>query len=81
MNNIEIQVINIAKNYVKKGKEISLQSDLKEDLKLDSLSLTEIIVALEDHFQIEIDLDVIDPKSLKKLFDLYFLVNEKVNVV
>ena len=26
MNNIEIQVINIAKNYVKKGKEISLQS-------------------------------------------------------
>ena len=81
MNNIEIQVINIAKNYVKKGKEISLQSDLKEDLKLDSLSLTEIIVALEDHFQIEIDLDVIDPNSLKKLFDLYFLVNEKVNVV
>ena len=81
MNNIEIQVVNIVKNYVKKGKEISLQSDLKEDLKLDSLSLTEIIVALEDHFQIEIDLDVIDPKSLKKLFDLYFLVNEKVNVV
>jgi acyl carrier protein len=81
MNNIEIQVVDIVKNYVKKGKEISLQSDLKEDLKLDSLSLTEIIVALEDHFQIEIDLDVIDPKSLKKLFDLYFLVNEKVNVV
>ena len=81
MNNIEIQVVDIVKNYVKIGKEISLQSDLKEDLKLDSLSLTEIIVALEDHFQIEIDLDVIDPKSLKKLFDLYFLVNEKVNVV
>jgi acyl carrier protein len=81
MNNIEIQVVDIVKNYVKKGKEISLQSDLKEDLKLDSLSLTEIIVALEDHFQIEIDLDVIDPKSLKKLFDLYFLVNEKINVV
>lgn len=81
MNNIEIQVIDIAKNYVKKGKEVSLQSDLKEDLKLDSLSLTEIIVALEDQFQIEIDLDAIDPKSLKKLFDLYLLVSEKVNVV
>jgi acyl carrier protein len=81
MNNIEIQVIDIAKNYVKKGKEISLQSNLKEDLKLDSLSLTEIIIAFEDHFQIEIDLDAIDPKSLKKLFDLYLLVSEKVNVV
>lgn len=79
MNNLETQVIDIAKKYAKKGKEISLQSDLKEDLKLDSLSLTEMVVDCEDEFQIEIDLDTIDPKSLKKLFDVYFLVNQKIN--
>jgi acyl carrier protein len=79
MNNIETQVIEIAKKYSKKGQDISLQSYLKDDLKLDSLSLTEIVVACEDQFQIEIDLDTIDTKSLKKLFDVYFLVYQKVN--
>jgi acyl carrier protein len=81
MNNLESQVIDIAKQYVKKGKEVTLQSSLKEDLKLDSLSLTEIIVACEDHFDIEIDLDTIDTKSLKNLFDVYFLIYQKVNAV
>ncbi len=81
MNNIETQVIDITKKYVKKDKEVSLQSYIKDDLKLDSLSLTEIVVACEDHFQIEIDLDTIDPKSIKKLFDLYLLICEKVNVL
>lgn len=81
MNNIETQVIDITKKYVKKDKEVSLQSYIKDDLKLDSLSLTEIVVACEDHFQIEIDLDIIDPKSIKKLFDLYLLICEKVNVL
>jgi acyl carrier protein len=81
MNNLESQVIDIAKQYVKKGKEVTLQSSLKEDLRLDSLSLTEIIVACEDHFDIEIDLDTIDTKSLKNLFDVYFLIYQKVNAV
>jgi len=80
MNNIEIQLVEITKKYVKKDKEVSLQSYIKDDLKLDSLSLTEIIVACEDHFQIEIDLDSVDPKSLIKLFDLYFLISQQVNV-
>lgn len=79
MNNIESQIIELTKQYVKKGKEVSLQSYLKDDLRLDSLSLTELVVACEDHFQIEIDLDTIDPKSLTKLFDLYLLVTNKLN--
>jgi len=79
MNNIETQVIEITKKYVRKDKEITLQSYIKDDLKLDSLSLTEIIVACEDEFQIEIDLDTIDPKSFTKLFDLYFLIYQKIN--
>jgi len=81
MNNIEKQVIEITKPYVKKGCEVSLQSNIKDDLRLDSLSLTEIIVACEDEFQIEIDLENINPKSFTKLFDLYFLIYQKVNVV
>lgn len=81
MNNLESQVIEIAKQYVKKGKEVTLQSSLKEDLRLDSLSLTEIVVACEDQFNIEIDLDTIDTKSLKTLFDIYFLIYQKINAV
>lgn len=79
MNNIETQVIEITKKFVKKNAEVSLQSYIKDDLKLDSLSLTEIIVACEDHFNIEIDLDTIDPKSITKLFDIYFLIYQKTN--
>ena len=81
MNNIETQVIEIAKQYVKKGFEVSLQSRIKDDLKLDSLSLTEIIVACEEKFQIEIDLDTINPNSFITLFDLYFLITKEINVV
>jgi len=81
MNNIEIQVIEITKPYVKKGYEVKLQSNLKEDLRLDSLSLTEIIVACEDHFNIEIDLDNINIKHFKTIFDLCQVISKQVNIV
>jgi acyl carrier protein len=81
MNNTESQVINIVKQYVKKGKEVTLQSTLKEDLRLDSLLLTEIIVACEDHFSIEIDLDTIDIKNFKTLSDLCQEISKQINVV
>ena len=79
MNTIETQIIELTKNHVRKAPTVSLQSHLKEDLGLDSLSLTELVVACEEHFGIEIDLDTIDPKSITKLFDLYLLVQDKVN--
>jgi acyl carrier protein len=81
MNNLESQVIDIAKQYVKKGKEVTLQSSLTEDLRLDSLSLTEIIVACEDRFNIVIDLDTIDIKHFKTVFDLCQEISKQINVV
>jgi acyl carrier protein len=79
MNTIETQIIELTKKHVRKTPDVSLQSHLKEDLGLDSLSLTELVVDCEEHFEIEIDLDIIDPKSIVNLFDLYLLVQDKVN--
>lgn len=38
--------------------EISMESRLREDLKLDSLSAVEIAMAIEDEFEIEVSDDV-----------------------
>ena len=44
---------------------------MKKDLRLDSLSLTELIIACEDEFKIEIDMDHPDTADAKTLRDLY----------
>lgn len=43
-----------------KVNHIGLETSLKKDLKLDSLSLTELLVECEEHFNIEIDIDETD---------------------
>lgn len=71
MNNIEHTIILLAENYCKKKNlNINADSRFKEDLSFDSLSLTEFIIACEDEFGIEIDLD--DPRAskVKKIKDL-----------
>jgi acyl carrier protein len=72
MTNIETQIIELARQLTRyKKQEITLQSKFKEDLRLDSLSLTELIVACEETFNIEIDMDHPDTAKAKVLNDLY----------
>ena len=65
MNNIEQQILQIVKDMkIGKNHIVDMSSTLKDDLGLDSLSFTELLISLEEHFEIEIDLD--DP-NLPKL--------------
>jgi acyl carrier protein len=71
--NIETTVLELSKKFAGKKADlttITLHSKFKEDLYLDSLSLTEFVIACEDEFQIEIDLD--DPRTAnaKELHEL-----------
>ena len=70
METIEYTLIKIAYEYAKFD-SIHLDLDLKKDLRLDSLSLTVLIIACEDEFKIEIDMDHPDTADAKTLRDLY----------
>ena len=49
---------------------------LKEDLGLDSLKLVELIVSMEEAFQIEIDESDLDPASLQTVSQIYALAGK-----
>lgn len=70
--NIQEKIIQIAASLSYKSiNEISLKSSLHNDLELDSLSLVELVVACEDEFKIEIDMDHPDTAAAETLQDLY----------
>ena len=69
------KIITLASQYSNnKLHEITELSTFKDDLLLDSLSLTEFIIACEEELLIEIDLD--DPRaySIKTLKDLIEII-------
>ena len=55
---------------------IAADMKLSEDLGFDSLSLVELIVDLEDRFNIEIDESDLDPGQLKTVGQIYTLVDK-----
>lgn len=79
MKNIENTIIELAAQFTRGKEGITLDSTFKSDLKFDSLSLTEFVVACEDEFGIEIDLDHPDTANAKVLRDLYNAVLVLVN--
>jgi acyl carrier protein len=79
--NIETTVIELSKKFAGKKADlenITVNSKFKEDLHLDSLTLTEFVIACEDEFQIEIDLD--DPRTAnaKELYELIDAIKELI---
>lgn len=56
--------------------EISRNMSLSDDLGIDSLRLVELIVALEEEFDITIAETDMDPDLLKTAGDVYTLVNK-----
>ena len=75
---IENKILTIAKQYTK-NPEVSMMSEIKQDLKMDSLSLTEFLVALEDEFEIEIDIDDPSIDKVKSLRDIWLVVTRIVD--
>ena len=82
MKNIEERFLDIVKKDFnkKKLKEITLDLAFRKDLGLDSLSLTELIIACEEEFNIEIDVDhpsTAEARTLRPLLDaVVHLINQ-----
>ena len=78
MNDIQQKLFDIILKLHKPNIPVGLDLTLKDDLRLDSLSFTELVVACEDEFGIEIDMDHLDTQTAKSVRDLYNII---VNLV
>jgi acyl carrier protein len=79
MSNLEHQILDIVKEMkLGKNHEITIQSNLKDDLGLDSLSFTELLIELEEHFEIEIDLDDPELPKLTILEDIKNIIDKLI---
>lgn len=56
--------------------DITSELKLNEDLGLDSLNMVELMVELEDKFNIEIDEGDLDPAALQTVDQIYALVSK-----
>lgn len=56
--------------------EITFELKLREDLGLDSLNMVELMVELEDKFNIEIEESDLDPAALQTVSQIYDLVEK-----
>ena len=75
MDNIKA-VINSILSEKRFSDTITADMKLKEDMGFDSLSLVELIIDLEDQFDIEIDESDLDPGQLKTVGQIYTLVDK-----
>ena len=71
MNDNQQRLFAIISKFYSPKTPVSLDLTLKDDLKLDSLSFTELVVACEDEFGIEIDMDHPDTQEARTVGDLY----------
>lgn len=73
--NTEDRLLKIVYKHFNKKKisDITLGAHLKKDLGLDSLSLTELLIACDEEFGIDINLDeypeIAEIKTLQSLYD------------
>lgn len=73
--NIEERLLKIVRQHFNKKKvtDINLNLQFKKDLGLDSLSLTELLIACDEEFGIDINLDeypeIAEIKTLQSLHD------------
>ena len=71
MNDIQQRLLAIISKFYSPKTPVSLDLTLRDDLKLDSLSFTELVVACEDEFGIEINMDHPDTQAARTVGDLY----------
>lgn len=63
------------------GLDIAMETLLKEDLGLDSLRLVQIMVAIEDKYQIEFEVEDLDPRAFERISDLVVLTAKTIGQV
>ena len=81
MNNIEQQILQTIKDMkIGKDQSITMHSTLKEDLNLDSLSFTELLISLEEKFEIEVDLDDPELPKLNTLNDINEVISKLISL-
>jgi len=81
MNNIEQQILQTIKDMkIGKDQSITMHSTLKEDLNLDSLSFTELLISLEEQFEIEVDLDDPELPKLNTLNDINDVISKLISL-
>lgn len=68
----------LRERFVHNGQDISLGSRFEDDLDIDSLNKVELIMIIEDEFDIDISEE--DEKNIFVFQDLIELVEKKVNV-
>lgn len=56
---IQVQIIQILKNFVPEGQELAPETDLVADLGLDSMKVMDILAEVEDYFDISIPLNIL----------------------
>lgn len=78
MNDIQQKLFAIISKFYNPKTPVGLDLTLRDDLKLDSLSFTELVVACEDEFGIEINMDHPDTQAARTVGDLYNII---VNLV
>ena len=70
------EIINTILTEKRFSDTITSDMNLSEDLGFDSLSLVELIVDLEDRFDIEIDESDLDPGLIKTVGQIYTLIDK-----
>lgn len=61
------------------SEEIKPELTLKDDIGLDSLDMVELVMSLENEFDITITDNEIDSEELKTVRDLYDFIERKLN--
>ncbi len=69
------KVIEILRDIVECD-EINCESDLKEDIGLDSIGLVTLLIEAENVFQIELDETDMDPFELKTVSDVVTMISQ-----
>ena len=77
MNEVSEKVCEVIKD-VAGVEEIKTTDLLKEDLGLDSLSLVEVFVRLEEEFSFKFDSDNLNPDEISRVQDLITLVGKSL---
>ena len=72
---LEITVIDLIKANIEKKYAVSLESDLRTDLEVDSFGTIMIVNAIEDEFDIEVE--QADIPTLVRVSDIVSLLRDK----
>jgi acyl carrier protein len=75
---IGLKVMDLVRSNIEKKYAVTLQSDLRKDLEVDSFGTIMIVNAIEDEFGITVE--EADIKTMEKVSDIVELLEKKYNV-